>query len=116
MKLISKDARGFIDGVATYIRNDRRGTQILPKVQSLFARVTSAAKKERVAIVITVVSLSAGEKVSIQKMLEHILGHEVDCHFDVSQELLGGMKIQVADWVVDTSLESSLSDLSRSLS
>jgi len=115
MKTISKDARGFIDGVAKYMRGDSRGRQLLPKVTTLFGRVTSAAKKERVASVATVVPLSSDEKTAVQAMLERKLGHDVECQYRESRELLGGMKIQVADWVVDTSLSGQLADLTSGL-
>ena len=59
--------------------------------------------------------LFRSEKEAVTKMLERILGHEVECKFTVHEELVGGMKIQVADWVVDTSLSSQLASMSESL-
>jgi len=115
MKPLSKDARGFIDGVAKYMRSDARGSQMFPKVQSLFTRVTTAAKKERTADVATVVSLSESEKAVVCRVLEKILGHAVECRFTLDADLLGGMKITVADWVVDTSLSSQLAHMSNAL-
>ena len=115
MKTLSKDARGFIEGVTSYIRSDRRGRQMFPKVQALFTKVTSAAKKERVAGVTTVVTLNESEKTAVKRILSGLLGHDVECRFALHPELLGGMKIQVADWVVDTSLSSQLASLSKTL-
>ena len=115
MKTLSKDERGLIDGVASYIRSDSRGKQILPKVSALFTKVTSAAKRERVATVASVVALSEAEKKSVGRMLSSIIGHDVECRFVINGELLGGMKITVADWVVDTSLARDLTQLAHSL-
>ncbi len=116
MKALSKDARGFIEGVANYIRHDRRGKGVLPKVQSLFTKVTAAAKKERIACVSTVVPPTKEEQTAIQKIVERLLGHEVTCTFIIDKGMLGGMKIQIADWIVDTSLSSQLTNLSETLS
>lgn len=115
MKTLSKDERGLIDGVASYIKSDRRGKQILPKVSALFTKVTSAAKRERVATVASVVALNEPEKKSVGRMLAGIMGHDVESRFIINEELLGGMKITVADWVVDTSLSRELTELSQSL-
>ena len=72
MKPLSKDARGFIEGVTSYIRSDARGKQVLPRVEALFTKVTNAAKKERVATVTSVLSLSESEKLSVERVLsEH---------------------------------------------
>ena len=115
MKTLSKDARGFVDEVAKYVGQDRHGKQMVPRVSALLTKVTSAAQKERVAEVSTVVALSTTEKSAITRLVSRMLAHDVACHFTVQSELLGGMKIQVADWVVDTSLASQLSALTRSL-
>lgn len=115
MKTLSRDARGFIEGVTTYIRSDAHARQVLPKVSALFSKVTTAAKKERVATVSTCITPTESEKTAVTEMLERILGHEVECRFTVNEELLGGMKIQVADWVVDTSISSQLTSMSESL-
>ncbi len=115
MKTLSKDARGFIEGVTSYIRSDARASQVLPRVNSLLAKVTLAAKKERVATVSSYVPLTVGEKTSVTRMLVKLLGHDVEPRFQENAELLGGMKIQVADWVVDTSLSSQLANLTRTL-
>jgi len=115
MKTLSRDARGFIDGVTQYLRSDARGKEVLPKVQTLFSRVTTAAKKERTASVATSIGLTESEKKAVSDMLAHILGHEVECRFVQDNAVLGGMKVTVADWVVDTSLASQLTSMAESL-
>lgn len=115
MKTLSKDARGFIDGVTSYIKRDAHGKDVLPRVSALLTRVTTAAKKERVASVATPVAVSESEKSAISRMLERLLGHEVECRWMVDADLLGGIKITVADWVVDTTLASQLTGLTHTL-
>jgi F-type H+-transporting ATPase subunit delta len=115
MKTLSKDTRGFIDGVVKYIRNDSRGKEIIPRVSALFTKVTSAAKKERIATVTSAVLLTESEKKAVAGTLTGILSHDVECRFSVTPELLGGLRITVADWVVDTSLSGQLMRLTQSL-
>lgn len=115
MKALSKDARGFVESVTSYIKSDAHAKQVLPKVQSLLTKVTSAAKRERIARVTSVVALSQTEKSQVDQMIDALLGHNVECSFSVNPSLLGGLRIQVADWVIDTSLESQLTMLTRSL-
>lgn len=115
MKTLTKDARGFIDGVTKYIKQDRTSDAVLPKVQNFFSKVTFQAKKERSATVTTVLPMTQQEKFSLEKILSNLLGHEVECQYATNPALLGGMKVQVADWVVDSSLQTQLLTMSNSL-
>jgi len=115
MKTLSKDARGFVDEVAKYIGRDRKGKQVLPRVSALLTKVTAAAKKERIATVTSVVVLTESEKTSVKRVLHTILAHDVECRFVLDTDLLGGLKIQVADWIVDTSLSGQLAALTQTL-
>jgi F-type H+-transporting ATPase subunit delta len=115
MKPLSKDAKGFIEGVTSYIRDDAHGSRVLPRVSALLTKVTSAAKKERTASVISAIPLSDNEKSSVSRVLAKILEHDVACQYAVDPTLLGGIKVAVADWVVDTSLSGQLGILSGAL-
>lgn len=115
MKTLTHDARGFIDGVTKYIQAKGTGAAVLPKVQNFFSKVTYQAKKEHAATVTTVEPMTQSEKSSLEKTLAGLLGHDIECHYATSAELLGGMKVQVADWVVDSSLKTQLTTLSQSL-
>lgn len=115
MKTLSKDARGFIEGVATYIRSDARAQRVVPKVQSLLTKVTAQAKKEQSAQVKSAVLLLGLEKKRIEALLARLLGHSVECHYSVDEGLIGGIKIQVADWIVDSSLTTQVTAIARSI-
>jgi len=115
MKMLSKDARGFIEGVATYIRSDTRAKRMVPRVQSLLTKVTAAAKKERTAKVKSAVALLPVEKKRIEMILARLLGHSVACQYSIDKTLVGGIKIQVADWIVDSSFTTQLTDIARSI-
>ncbi len=115
MKMLSKDARGFIEGVASYIRSDARAKSVVPKVQSLITKVTASAKKEENAEVKSAVSLVAPEKKRIDALLEKLLGHPVQCQYNIDTSLVGGIQIQVADWIVDSSLATQLTSIAHSV-
>ncbi len=115
MKALSKDARGFIEGVASYIRSDARAKTVVPRVASLLTKVSAAAKKEQSAQVKSALLLLGPEKKRIEALLSRLLGHSVECHYSIDASLLGGIKIQVADWIVDSSLTTQLTDIARSI-
>ena len=48
-------------------------------------------------------------------LLAGLLGHTVTCHYSINTALIGGIKIQVADWIVDSSLSSQLTNIAHSL-
>jgi len=116
MKVLSKDARGFIDSVASYVNSDVRAKNVAPKVQSLLTKVTAAAKKEENAQVQSAVALAPSEKKRIEALLAGLLGHTVICHYSIDSMLIGGIKIQVADWVVDSSLTTQLATITQTVS
>lgn len=111
--MLSKDARGFIEGVASFVRSDARAKTMIPRVQSLLTKVTEAAKKEQSAQVKSTVLLVGPEKNRIETLLTHLLGHTMECHYSIDTSLVGGIKIQVADWVVDSSLTTQLTRIAR---
>jgi F-type H+-transporting ATPase subunit delta len=112
---LTKDARGFVDGVVTYLRTDGKAQGVVPKVEAFLGKMTSAAKKEKTAKIKSSVALTANEKKSLEKALGRALGHEVGLECSVDEDLLGGMRVQIGDWVVDTTLKSQLEQMAEML-
>ncbi|MCX6792310.1 MAG: F0F1 ATP synthase subunit delta [Candidatus Gottesmanbacteria bacterium] len=115
MKMLSKDARGFIEEVAMYVRSDARAKTVAPRVTSLLTKVTAAAKREQNAQVKSAVALLEPEKKRIEAVLVRLLGHSVECQYSIDESLVGGIKIQVADWIVDSSLTTQVASIARSI-
>ncbi len=115
MKTLSKDERGFIEEVASYVTGDERVKTAVPKVQSLLSKVTASAKREQNALVTSAVPMLSTEKKRIEDVLGRFLGHTVQCHYTIDESLVGGLKVQVADWIVDSSLTTQLRDIAQSL-
>lgn len=115
MKTLTKDARGFVTGVVDYLRKEGRAHQSIPKVRSLFQKVTSQARRESQALVESAVTLTAEEKKRVTIALENLLEHTLTVHFSIQTDLIGGLRIKVADWTIDTSMQEQLRALQASL-
>lgn len=111
MKTIRKDERGLVSGVLDYLRSEGKGTRSVPKVQSLLSKVTNNAKKERQAVIYSAVALTAAEQREIASALSYIVGHEIQLDCRLNTDLIAGIRIQMADWVVDTSFGGQLEQM-----
>ena len=107
MNALSKDARGFVDSVVSFLEDEKK-QGAATRVQDLLSRVTVAAKRERNAHVETSVVLTSQEKTQVERILGSLLGHTVDVEYSVDTSVIAGIKIQVADWIVDTSFRGQL--------
>ena len=108
---LTKDAKGFIDGVVSYLSSDKSGPTVMPRVTSLLHKVSAQAKQERFAKVTSVVSLTLDEKKHITLVLTKLLGHGVEIENVLDTHLVGGLRIQVADWILDTSFDRQLAEM-----
>lgn len=114
MNALSKDARGFVDSVVSYLEDEKKkGTAT--RIRSLLSRVTNQARIEKNARVEASVTLSPQEKMHVERLLASLLGHSVDVTYSVHPEVIAGMTIKVADWIVDTSFRGQLGKMQESL-
>ncbi len=107
MNALSKDARGFVDSVVSYLEDEKKQGAAV-RLHSLLSRVTSQAKREKNARVETSVALSVQEKTRIERLLISLLGHAVEVEYSVDSAVIAGVTIKVADWIVDTSFRGQL--------
>ena len=112
---LTKDARGFVDGVVDYLRRDGKSKGTIPKVAAFLGKVTSQAKKEKVAKVVSAVALTQKEQTDLGRALTAAIGHEIELDCSVNETLIAGLYIQVGDWIVDTSLKSQLEEMAMQL-
>ena len=108
MKSFSKDARGFVEGVVAHLKRSGKARGVTPKVQSLLLKMTAAAKREHQATVESTVKLTAAETQTIARILSGIAGHQVSLTSRVNASLIGGIRVTMADWVMDMSVTSQL--------
>jgi F-type H+-transporting ATPase subunit delta len=115
MKPLSKDARGFVDSVVKYINKDGKSVIAEQNVRTLLTKVSNEDKKQNQAFVESAVALSDAEKSEIEKIVIHLVGHEIKLETSVRPSLIGGIRITVGDWILDTSLKTQLDDLKSTL-
>jgi F-type H+-transporting ATPase subunit delta len=108
MKSISKDARGFVEGVVAHLKGSGKARTVAPKVQSLLLKMSAAAKREHQATVESAVKLTVSETQAIARILSGLAGHEVSLTNTISPSLIGGVRVTMADWVMDTSVKNEL--------
>jgi len=111
MKSVSKDARGFVDGVISHLKQGGKVRDVSSKVQLLLLKMTASAKHEHQATVESAVKLTSAETQIIARMLSKLAGHEVSLNCIVNPELVGGLRLTMADWVMDSSLRSELKEM-----
>lgn len=105
MSSLAKDARYFVDGVTTYLRKKGTSEAMLPKVTAVLHKLSSSAATEKTARVESAVVLTPREKTEISRLLSRMLTHTVTIECTINKELIGGLRIVVGDWIVDTSLD-----------
>ena len=116
MAALHKDARFFVDGITTYLRGEGKlGERLIPRMTTLFDKVTSSTKGQKIARVESAVPLNTTEKQKISLLLARLLDHEVELDCLVDVRAIGGFKIQVGDWVVDATVRGQIDALKNSL-
>lgn len=75
-----------------------------------------AMKGIGVVYVLTAIKLEQTQKDKIEKRLLETTGYkQLEMHYDVDESLIGGMKIRIGDRVVDSSVSTKLSELTKQL-
>ncbi|MBI3559891.1 F0F1 ATP synthase subunit delta [Candidatus Gottesmanbacteria bacterium] len=108
MSSLAKDARYFVDGVTKYLRQHGTSDDMLPKVTAALHKISNSARTEKTARVESTVVLTPKEKTEISRLLSRLLSHAVIIECTINKELIGGLRIAVGDWIVDTSLASQV--------
>lgn len=111
MKSVSKDARGFVEGVINHLKHGSKHGSMTPKVQSLLLKMSASAKHEHQATVESAVKLTPAETHSIARTLSRIAGHEVSLTRVIHPALIGGIRVTMADWVMDSSIRNELKEM-----
>lgn len=107
----SDEMMGFLDVV---VRKGRHN-----ELLSMFEHFIARAKKEKgigVAYVTSAINLTAIHKQAIaEKLLSLTSYKDFEVHYKVRPEIIGGLIIRVDDKVVDSSIQTRLANMSRSL-
>lgn len=108
---ISKELLGFLHLIVT---KDRYGE--IESILDFFVAKVKAQKKIGIAYVTTAVSLNEDQKKKIEeKLLTTTSFSRMEMHYQVDEDLIGGMVIRIGDRVVDSSVKTKLFELQREL-
>ena len=80
-----------------------------------FGRIAARRRERMVATVTAAVPLTENQRARLTSVLERVYGTGIWLNVDVDPELLGGLRIQVGDEVIDASVLSRLDDARRRL-
>jgi F0F1-type ATP synthase delta subunit len=111
MKTLTKDARGFVDGVMKYIKSDGKSPTASTKVRAMLSRVSEIDKNENKAVVETVIALDTKEQTLFARAVEKMAGHPMDIVWVVHPALLGGFRLTIGDYIMDDSLLNQLNQI-----
>lgn len=112
---MTKDGQSFVEGISEYLRQGGKKSSIVPKIQTLLGKVSSAARKEKIAYVETASRLSEEENEELRKVLSNIVGHDLSIDSSINRSLIAGLKIKIADFIIDTSYSSQINEMGEIL-
>lgn len=108
---MSDELTGFLEIV---VDKERYGE--LPEIFRYFIDRVKEENKIGVAQVTTAVELTELQKQNVKvRLLETTSYVSMEMHYDVDPSLIGGMVIRINDRVVDSSIRSKISDLTKQL-
>ncbi|MFZ5845055.1 MAG: F0F1 ATP synthase subunit delta [Patescibacteria group bacterium] len=73
------------------------------------------SQEKLVATVKSYVQLNEDERQRIRNLVGKLTGATANFHYETDKALLGGLRIEVGDWIVDTSLANALILIARRL-
>ena len=108
---ISKELSGFLHLV---VSKDRYGA--IDAILDYFIDEVKKLKGIGIAYVTTAIPLSLAKQKEIEeKLLATTSFKQMEMHFMVDEELIGGMVIRIGDRVVDSSIKTKLFEMRRTL-
>lgn len=90
---------------------ERRVRELLLRAE----RIVAASRGRRVARVTSAVALSAAQTERLAKLLATKYGTEVSVNTVIDPAVMGGVRVQIADDVIDASVSTRLNDLRHKL-
>jgi F-type H+-transporting ATPase subunit delta len=112
------DAPHLLDAEATNLAKlliESNRVRDVAGIEEEFQRLADEAAGRVRATVTTAVELTAKDRSSVEEELAKRLGKEIRMHVVVDPRILGGLKLQYGDHLVDASVATRLQQLRRSL-
>ena len=94
---------------------EKRRIFFIQKISESFLKLCSKRRGEIKAVLISSKDLSKPELDKISKELSEVIGSILKFDYKIDKELIGGLKLQVGSFMIDTSIKSKLSKLEQAL-
>ena len=107
---LSEEGRNLIMLMADNGRLD-----VLPQVSELFEQLKSQHDGVLDANIVSAFALNGGQLRQLIVMLEKRFKHEINATVSVDPELIGGVKVEIGDEVLDTSVRGKLEAMAVAL-
>lgn len=112
---LGHDAKSFVAGLVGHLRGSKGSASSTGRLETLLKSVTANARSQGSARVESAVALTQQERQAIAAALEKILGRSVRVDARVVPSVMGGLRITVGDWVVDTTLDYQLTRMTAQI-
>ena len=106
----SRDLKNFI-----FLLIEKRRIFFVIKILDSFIKLCSKKRGEIKASLISSKSLSITELEQISKDLSSSMGSTIKFNYKVDKNLIGGLKLQLGSFMIDTSIKNKLKKLEQSM-
>ncbi|MFF1450718.1 F0F1 ATP synthase subunit delta [Streptomyces sp. NPDC058274] len=110
--LLGGRANAATERLVTRLVTAPRGRSLEAGLESL-SKLAAARRDRTVAVVTSAVPLSDGQKQRLGAALAKLYGRQMHLNLDVDPEVLGGIRVQVGDEVINGSIADRIEDASR---
>lgn len=94
---------------------ESRQVLLLPDIANLYTKAALSADSTITVNVCSALELSDAQKTKLNQALQKRLNQNVELHYQLDPEIIGGMIIRTDEWVMDGSVKGKLSQLKRTL-
>lgn len=112
--LLGGRAKATTERLVTRLVTAPRGRSLESGLESL-SKLAAERRDRMVAVVTSAVPLSDGQKQRLGAALAKLYGRKMHLNLDVDPEVLGGIRVQVGDEVINGSLADRIEDAGRRL-
>ena len=110
--LLGGKVNAVTERLVTRLVTHPRGRSLEAGLESL-SKLAAERRERMVAVVTTAVPLSDPQKQRLGQSLAKIYGRQMHLNLDVDPEVLGGIKVQVGDEVINGSIADRIEEASR---
>nr|BFD82675.1 F0F1 ATP synthase subunit delta [Streptomyces sp. Xyl84] len=111
-RLLGGRAKPVTERLVTRLVSAPRGRSLEAGLESL-SKLAADRRNRMVAVVTSAVPLSDGQKQRLGAALGRLYGRQMHLNLDVDPELVGGIRVQVGDEIINGSLADRLDDAAR---